>query len=191
MAEIETEAGQAVESNNVQQITAIQPEFPEVLVFSNEWLHTNQDWSEVKYIQVIPSTVKGGNNVYTLETSTVTETKKIEVSYNTVTKEMTVINLQVTPVKIVYPSENPVIKIDPKQQPEEVKKYTQLIEKSDKTTIEVVKEVVSVSKVVTETEETIRTEVIGDDNKKYYVTIVKKEGEEPKVVNVEGDKLTK
>lgn len=103
---------------------------------------------------------------------------------------MTVIDLQVNPAQIVYPSVRPVIKIDPKKDTEEIKEYTQLIETSKKTTVEVVKEVVSVSKVVTESEETIRTEVIGGDNKKYYVTIVKKSDEEPEVVNVEGGEET-
>lgn len=38
VTEVETETGPAVESNNVDQITQVQPEFPQVLEFSNEWL---------------------------------------------------------------------------------------------------------------------------------------------------------
>lgn len=57
--------------------------------------------------------------------------------------------------------------------------------------MQVVKEVVSVEKVVTETEETVRIEVLGKDNQHYYITIVKKPDEKPKVVNVEGGTVTK
>lgn len=38
VTEVETETGPAVESNNVDQITQVQPEFPQVLEFSNKWL---------------------------------------------------------------------------------------------------------------------------------------------------------
>lgn len=99
MTETIVQGGIKVESNSVEEIKTTHKEVTKVMEYSNKWLHIKDFEKEVQHVQVIPSTVQGGNIIYTIETKDETQTQKIEVSFNSQTQEMTVVNLQVEPVE--------------------------------------------------------------------------------------------
>ncbi len=62
-----SDIGTTVESNNVQEIIKVQPEFTEVLDFTKKYVKVSEDGKEVSNIKVTPSSVEGGSTVYVIE----------------------------------------------------------------------------------------------------------------------------
>ena len=116
-------------------------------------------------MQVTPSPVKGGNTVFTITTKKSTETQTIEVSYNTVDKTMTVVDFTTKPVEVIFAPQNPVIKVDISKEGQVVKDYTNAIDSSDETKVDV-KQVVSVEKEVNPYYEKVHVQIINKENKK-------------------------
>ena len=99
-----------VESNSVTEISEKHTEVEKVLEYSNQWLHVPTDWNDIKNIQVVPSTIEGGNVVYNIQTQSQMSSQNIQVSYNQQTEEMTVVNLEVQTMEpVVFAPEGPII----------------------------------------------------------------------------------
>jgi hypothetical protein len=127
-------------------------------------LHVDNNWESVTNIQVVPSTVQGGNIVYTIDTKTETEVQSIQVSFNQETKEMTVVDLVTESVEqIVFAPEESIVVVDIEKNVEEVNTYIEAIKTYQTTETQQVKKVVKVEKEVHSFYEKVYTEVI-DEN---------------------------
>jgi hypothetical protein len=63
-------------------------------------------------------------------------------------KEIKLINLDITPVHVVYPRKEPLVAIDISSNEKMVEEYTSIIESSKVVAVNNIKEVVSISKQV-------------------------------------------
>jgi hypothetical protein len=86
------------------------------------------------------------STTYTLTFTEDTQTKTVVLTKDTITKTIKLLDFDVSPVAVIYPSEEPVIKLDPKTDKEEVSAVTAAIEQSKIAGIQNVMEVVSISK---------------------------------------------
>ena len=180
----EVEGGTIIDTNSVTEITTTHTEATAVLEYSNTYLQTSTNWTDISHIQVVPSPVIGGNIIYVIETKNTTSTQKIEISYNSVTQAMTVVTLIVKPVAEIYPSIQPLITIDTEIEHAEVSTYVEVI-KTSQTTRKDIKKIVSVTKEVTSYYEKIFVEAITQTGEIEYVTLIVKPNKQPVVVSVE------
>ena len=98
---------------------------------------------------------------------------------------MTVTTLKVEPVEVVYPTKKPIVTVNVEQSKPEVNSYIATIQKANYPSVSNVKAVLSVEKEVTEYYEKVQTEVVNEQNQKYFVTIMTQKDKKPVVVNVQ------
>ena len=92
-----TASGTVITSNNVQQLVSTHTELTSILDYSKQWVAVKSDWTNVAKVRLESSPISG-TNIYTIETVDSGKIQTIEISYNEVTRQKTVINLAVTPV---------------------------------------------------------------------------------------------
>ena len=162
-----------VASNSVTEISEKHTEVEKVLEYSNQWLHVPTDWNDIKNIQVVPSTVEGGNIVYNIQTQSHLSTQNIEVSYNQQTQEMTVVNLEVQTMEpVIFAPEGPVIEVNVEENKQEINHYVESIKQAETTKEVKIKKVVKVEKEVNAFYEKVFTEFIDENDKTQVVTMI-------------------
>ena len=162
-----------VESNSVTEISEKHTEVEKVLEYSNQWLHVPTDWNDIKNIQVVPSTIEGGNVVYNIQTQSQMSSQNIQVSYNQQTEEMTVVNLEVQTMEpVVFAPEGPIIEVNVEENKQEINHYVESIKQAETTKEVKIKKVVKVEKEVNAFYEKVFTEFIDENDKTQVVTMI-------------------